>query len=393
MTVPYRQITGPFRRTIVVGDIHGCWDEFRRLMELAGFREGDALVTVGDFLDRGPGSWEIARFLRDTPNAFSVIGNHERRVAGVIRGTSQPAWSQKQSLSMIPEAEHGDWAAWLESLPAVIETPHAIITHARMDPALSIRDQDAYHTAAVGGASVTIDLDGDGVPVWFRRMRFDKPVCMGHIGYERVGLVSDGLYALDTGAVRGGQLTAVVFPGGDIVQVPVSRNYHDEAYKAWRMAQRALVGDPLLWTLSQALSVLNAQDDDSTDWAVEITVLNRAISALGIEDRGRRLQSQLRRRFGAMPFPGPARGEYFKTVKSAFPDWGTRNLAARLLKDEPITFQDFAVAFPNTKLCDAAALLDQLDFGGDPNEGAYIRQPPSHSHGSSGSRKVVEANG
>lgn len=88
MTVPYRQITGTYRRTIVVGDIHGCWDEFRRLMTLAGFGEGDALVTVGDFLDRGPGSWEIARFLRETTNAFSVIGNHERRVAGVIRGTS-----------------------------------------------------------------------------------------------------------------------------------------------------------------------------------------------------------------------------------------------------------------------------------------------------------------
>lgn len=393
MTVPYQQITGSYRRTIVVGDIHGCWDEFRRVTELAGFGEGDALVTVGDFLDRGPGSWEAARFLREAPNTFSVIGNHERRVAGVIRGTSRPAWSQKQSLSMIPETEHADWAAWLESLPAVIETPHAIITHARLDPALSMRGQDVYHTAAVGGASVTIDLDGDGVPVWFRRMRFEKPVCMGHIGYERVMLVSAGLYALDTGAVRGGQLTAVVFPGGEIVQVPVSRNYHDEAYKAWRKAQRALAGDPVSWTLSQAFSVLNAQEDDATDWAAEIAVLNRAISALGIEDRGRRLHSQLRDRFGDMPPPGPARGEYFKTVKSALSDWGSRNLAARLLKDAPITFQDFAVAFPNTKLCDAAALLDQLDFGSDPDEGACIQQPPSHGHGTPGSRKVVEANG
>ncbi|HUU46023.1 MAG TPA: metallophosphoesterase [Acidobacteriota bacterium] len=361
MTVPYRQITGPYRRTIVVGDIHGCWDEFRRLMELAGFGEGDALVTVGDFLDRGPGSWEIGRFLRETSNAFSVIGNHERRVAGVVRGTSRPAWSQKQSLSMIPEAEHADWAAWLESLPAVIETPHAIITHARLDPARPLTDQDAYHTAAVGGASVTIDIEGDGVPVWFRRMRFEKPVCMGHIGYERVTLVSAGLYALDTGAVRGGQLTAVVFPGGDIVQVPVSRNYHDEAYKAWRAAQRALVGDPLSWTLSQALSVLNTQEDDATDWAAELGVLNRAIDELGIQERGRRMQARLRERFGDVPPPGPVRGEYFKTVKSALPDWGSRNLAVRLLKNAPLTFQDLAVAFPDARVKDMAAVAASLE--------------------------------
>ena len=56
MTVPYQQITGPYRRTIVVGDIHGCWDEFRRLLEATAFSAEDALVTVGDFLDRGPGS-------------------------------------------------------------------------------------------------------------------------------------------------------------------------------------------------------------------------------------------------------------------------------------------------------------------------------------------------
>ncbi len=61
-----------------------------------------------------------------------------------------------------------------------------------------------------------------------------------------------------------------------------------------------------------------------------------------------------------MPPPGPEKGEYFKTVKSAFSDWGSRNLAARLLNNAPITFQDFAVAFPNTKLCDAAAMLDGL---------------------------------
>ena len=361
MTVPYRQLTGPFRRTIVVGDIHGCWDEFRRLMELAGFGEGDALVTVGDFLDRGPGSWEIARFLRVTPNAFSVIGNHERRVAGVIRRTSQPAWSQKQSLSMIPEGEHADWAAWMESLPAVIETPHAVVTHARLDPARSLTDQDAYHTAAVGGASVTIDIDGDCVPLWFKQMRFDKPVCMGHIGYARVALVPEGLYSLDTGAVRGGQLTAVVFPGGDIVQVPVPRNYHDEAYKAWRAAQRTLVGDPQSWTLAQALKVLDGSDGDRSDWANEIGVLDETISALGIEERGRRLQAQLRERFGNMPPPGPARGEYFKTVKNALPDWGSRNLAARLLKDAPITFQDLAVAFPDTKVRDMATLADSME--------------------------------
>lgn len=343
-----------------MGDIHGWWDEFRRLMELSSFGEGDVLAAVGDFLDRGPGSWEIARFLRETPNAFSVMGNHERRVAGVIRGTSRPAWSQLHSISMLPEADHADWATWLESLPAVIETPQAIIAHARLDSERSLRDQDAYHTAAVGGASTMIDLDNEGVPIWFRRMRLKKPVCVGHIGFDRVVLVPGELYAIDTGAVNGGRLTGVVFPGGDIIQVPVSRNYHDETLAAWRVAQQSLAADPLTWTLAKALKVLEGCTEDRADRANEIRVLNEYILGLGIEEFGRRLRARLWECFGEMPPPGPARGEYFKRVKGAISDWGCCNLAVRLLKNVPIQVREVAVAFPNTKLCDAAALLEHV---------------------------------
>lgn len=389
----YQNITGPFRRTIVVGDIHGCWNEFRRLLEATTFCAEDVLVTVGDFMDRGPGSWDLARFFRQTPNAFSVIGNHERRVAGVIRGRSKPAWSQELSLSMIPDGDHADWAGWLESRPAVIETPHAIVTHARLDPARPLTDQEPYHTAAVGGASVTIDLDGAGVPVWFRQMRFDKPVCIGHIGYARVALVPEGLYALDTGAVRGGQLTAMVFPGGELIQTPVARNYHDEAYKAWRSARLAPSGDPMSWTLSQALDVLSAPQADQDDLPDAIRTVEGILSGLDIEGRCGRFRAQLERRFGVLPPSGPERGEYFKTVKGAFSERGARNLATRVLKDEPVAFDQLAVAFPDTKLCDAAALMDQLDFGSDLADGDCLAQPPSHDCGEQGKRRVAEANG
>lgn len=357
MSPPYQQLSGSHRRTIVVGDIHGCWDEFRRLMELVGFCEGDVLIMVGDFLDRGPGSWEIARFIRDTPNVFSVIGNHERRVAGVIRGTSLPAWSQKQSLSMIPETEHTEWASWLESLPAVIESSHAIVTHARLDPGRPLTEQDTYHTVAVGGPAVTIDLDDDGVPLWFRQMRLDKPVCMGHIGYERVALVPDRLYALDTGAVGGGLLTAVVFPDGDIVQAPVLRNYHNEAREAWRTGQHVAMGDPLTWTLAQALTVLNALSEGQTELSNEVRLLLDHIASLNLEEHGNRIRVQLERQFGCMPAAGPARGTFFKGLRQALPrDW--QALANQLLRNQALTFEALASAFPSERVGDVLRMLE-----------------------------------
>jgi serine/threonine protein phosphatase 1 len=68
----YSHACGGFDRTIVVGDIHGCYVEFQELCHLVNFGAQDALVTVGDFLDRGPDSWKVAAFFRDSPNAFSV---------------------------------------------------------------------------------------------------------------------------------------------------------------------------------------------------------------------------------------------------------------------------------------------------------------------------------
>ena len=136
----YHRTQDTYSRTIVCGDIHGCFDEFRALLATAGFNDNDVLVCVGDMIDRGPDSWKVASFFRDTPNAYSTLGNHERRTAGTIRGTSQPAWSQLQSLSLVDQREWTAWAAYFEGLPAVIETPHAIVTHARLDPASPLRE-------------------------------------------------------------------------------------------------------------------------------------------------------------------------------------------------------------------------------------------------------------
>lgn len=234
----FRRIEGRFRRTIVVGDVHGCFAELGRLLDEVRFGKHDLLVSVGDLLDRGPEPWEAAAFFRDSPNTAWVLGNHERRVAGVIRGTSHPAWSQLHCLSKIPPAEHEAWASYLETLPAVVETPHAIVTHGRLDPSKPLDAQEPYYTAAVGGAGVRIELDADGVPLWFHEMERDlppgKPVCFGHLTYNRVELVPGRLYALDTAACAGNRLTTLVLPEMRLVSVPARRNHAAEARQEWQ---------------------------------------------------------------------------------------------------------------------------------------------------------------
>jgi serine/threonine protein phosphatase 1 len=361
MRNPYKAVQDPVGRTIVVGDIHGCWAELQELLGIVAFGHEDTLVAVGDLLDRGPATWSVARFFRNTPNVYSVIGNHERRVAGVIRGTSHPAWSQKQSLSLLPKEEQEGWAGWLETLPAVIETPHAIIAHARLDPGKPLTQQDSHFTAAVGGPSVKIALDSEGVPLWFGQMRFKKPVCVGHVGYDRVVLLPNSLYALDTRAVHGGQLSAVVFPGGTVVQVPAARNHHQETYRAWRMSHLPSSTDPMGWSLAQAVKVLSAREDDRAQYATEIASLMTVIQGLDLAAYGHQLQSILLQHFGQVPAPGLERGEFFKRIKKEFPEWSLRTLAVRLFRSKPLDFVDLAAAFPRTKVAQAANMLGSIE--------------------------------
>lgn len=65
------------RKILVVGDIHGCFSELKARLKDHDFDpEQDALVSVGDLIDRGPESSDVMDWLAK-PWFYRVIGNHE----------------------------------------------------------------------------------------------------------------------------------------------------------------------------------------------------------------------------------------------------------------------------------------------------------------------------
>ncbi len=67
-------------RTIAIGDIHGCRASLEALVEYAEFTEGDTVVTLGDYVDRGPdskGVIDVLLELRTRVRVVSLMGNHE----------------------------------------------------------------------------------------------------------------------------------------------------------------------------------------------------------------------------------------------------------------------------------------------------------------------------
>jgi len=41
-------------KRLIVGDIHGCYEEFASLLDKAGWSPGDEIIALGDIVDRGP---------------------------------------------------------------------------------------------------------------------------------------------------------------------------------------------------------------------------------------------------------------------------------------------------------------------------------------------------
>ncbi|MGB6379475.1 MAG: metallophosphoesterase, partial [Syntrophobacteria bacterium] len=70
------------KKIFAIGDIHGCYDRLKTLMEKIPIDcSRDALVFIGDYIDRGPHSFEVVDYLIQlksrVPEIIFLKGNHE----------------------------------------------------------------------------------------------------------------------------------------------------------------------------------------------------------------------------------------------------------------------------------------------------------------------------
>ena len=85
-------------RLFAIGDIHGCFDPFRELVEhRIGIRKEDRLVLLGDYIDRGTNIREVIDYIIDLrENGYDIIclmGNHEAMMLESIKSEkAQDNW-------------------------------------------------------------------------------------------------------------------------------------------------------------------------------------------------------------------------------------------------------------------------------------------------------------
>ena len=63
--------------TYVMGDIHGEYDKYCRMLEKIALSAEDTLYVVGDVVDRGPQPMEILLDMMNRENVYPICGNHD----------------------------------------------------------------------------------------------------------------------------------------------------------------------------------------------------------------------------------------------------------------------------------------------------------------------------
>ena len=209
-------------RTIVITDIHGCYDECRELLQKMAFDEkNDTLVNLGDTIDRGPKIYETFVFLRDLKERMGdrcvlIRGNHEQMMIDALYkgGRDKDLWyynSGEKTVYSFLHHKHRirEYIDWYEKMPYYYATEKYNCVHASMtepDPAAN-----TIETLIWGRQT---DYEGKTVLTGHTPYRMPLYFLGSHYGkiQEDVWTVlpETGMIALDTGCVYGNRLTGMV---------------------------------------------------------------------------------------------------------------------------------------------------------------------------------------
>ncbi|MCZ8529526.1 symmetrical bis(5'-nucleosyl)-tetraphosphatase [Alteromonas sp. PRIM-21] len=126
--------------TYVIGDIQGCYDGLRRVLDKVEFDEtNDKLFAVGDLVARGEDSLSTLRFLKSLGSQFSsVLGNHDLHLLAVVNGIRKAKKSDKLE-PLLYAADLTELVDWLRQFPLAAKLDEqSIMVHAGLYPQWSI---------------------------------------------------------------------------------------------------------------------------------------------------------------------------------------------------------------------------------------------------------------
>ena len=146
-------------RTLAIGDIHGCLDALETLVDFVGLSDDDRLITLGDYVDKGPDSagvldWLVSRNKRS--QLVALRGNHdlmmleardddESQAQWMLCGgpSTLASYGKTKSSDPLGAVPKRHWK-FLNKTRLFYETKHHFFVHGNVYPDLPLHKQPDY---------------------------------------------------------------------------------------------------------------------------------------------------------------------------------------------------------------------------------------------------------
>lgn len=238
---------GPFD---IIGDVHGCFDELRELLDNLGYHISfneethkykvtlparHKAVFVGDLVDRGPKSPEVIHLVMDmveAKQAYCVSGNHDDKLYRKLIGRNvQVRHGLEHTMEQLSHRSP-DFIVrvrdFIGNLPhhILLDEGRLVIAHAGLAEHLhgshnrNVRDLCLY-------GPTTGETDQHGLPVrldWAANYTGHAIVVYGHTPVLEPAWRNNTIN-IDTGCVFGGKLTSLLYPDHILTSVKAHKVY------------------------------------------------------------------------------------------------------------------------------------------------------------------------
>ena len=251
--------------TYAIGDLQGCYASLLVLLDKLNFNKTtDSLWFAGDLVNRGPDSLSTLRFVKSLgDNAVSVLGNHDLHLLAIANGVKTTRSADQQRILDAEDSE--ELLQWLSTRPLLHHDNklNYTISHAGIYPLWTLEQAkdcaaelenelknnlheflnnmygnkpDSWDSSLSGFERLRficncftrmrycypdgrLDFSSNGAPgtipedalPWFEienRQCSNEKLLFGH--WSTLGMIDKkNVYALDTGCVWGGKLTAL----------------------------------------------------------------------------------------------------------------------------------------------------------------------------------------
>lgn len=271
--------------TYAIGDIQGCFHAFTALLARLKFNpKQDRLWLVGDIINRGSGSLKVLRWCYQHQESLKIVlGNHDLHALAVVHNVKS-AHKHDTLQASIHAPDSDALFKWLRHQPLMVVENNYVMVHAGLFPQWTIEkatclasevecalqadsfhgflsnmygnSPNMWHDNLIGmdrlraitnamtrmrictkNGEMEFEFKGElqdipsGYTPWFdvtaRQSQEAKIIC-GH--WSALGLRQrENVFALDTGCLWGGQLTAMCLETHEITQV--NHDVRDKAIK------------------------------------------------------------------------------------------------------------------------------------------------------------------